>query len=108
MAPRKTRSAKKQQPRNSKSNSTGDSARDSIRVRMGYKGGPWTLNEVRAMIIDALDQAAATGITHIARANLYLNPVDAQGRIVNRVGSTPLPDLDIPHPYRSAAEEHGL
>jgi hypothetical protein len=50
----------------------------------------------------------ATGITHIARANLYLNPVDAQGRIVNRVGSTPLPDLDIPHPYRSAAEEHGL
>jgi len=73
-----------------------------------YTGGPWTIVEARAMVIDALDQAAAAGISHIARANLYLNPVDAQGRIVDRVGRHPLPDIDVPHPYRSAADEHGL
>src|SRR5262245_18636994 len=94
MAPRKT--PKKSPPK------------DSVRARLGYKGGPWTMIETRAMVIDALDQLAATGVTHIARANLYLNPVDAQGRIVNRVGRAPLPDIDVPHPYRSAAEEHGL
>jgi len=82
--------------------------RDSIRAKLGYTGGPWTIEELRAMVIDALDQAAATGITHFSRANLYLNPVDAQGKIVNRVGRTPLPDIDVPHPYRSAADEHGL
>lgn len=64
--------------------------------------------EARAMVIAALDEAAATGITHIARANLYLNPVDAQGRIVTRVGREPLQDIDVPQPYRSAADEHGL
>ena len=82
--------------------------KDSIRAKLGYTGGPWTITEMRAMVIDALDQAAATGITHFARANLYLNPVDAQGKIVNRVGKIPLPDIDVPHPYRSAADEHGL
>jgi hypothetical protein len=82
--------------------------RDSIRITLGYKGGPWTLADARAMIIDALDQAASTGITHIARANLYLNPVDEKGRIVTRVGREPLADIDVPHPYRSAADEHGL
>ena len=96
MAHRKTRAPKKTPPR------------DSIRAKLGYTGGPWTMVEVRAMVIDALDQLAATGITHIARANLYLNPVDAKGNIVNRVGRTPLPDIDVPHPYRSAADEHGL
>ena len=96
MARRKTRSTKKEPPR------------DSIRVKLGYGGGPWTLNEARAMMMDALHQMEATGITHIARANLYLSPVDEKGKTVNRVGSTPLPDLDIPRPYRSAAEEHGL
>ena len=96
MARRTTRSAKKEPPR------------DSIRIKLGYGGGPWTLNEARAMMIDALHQMEATGITHIARANLYLNPVDEKGKIVDRVGRTPLPDLDIPRPYRCAADEHGL
>jgi len=82
--------------------------KDSIRIKLGYSGGPWTMLEARAMMIEALDEAAAAGISHIARANVYLNPVDAQGRIVNRVGRTPLPDIDIPHPYRSAADEFGL
>lgn len=96
MAHRKTRASKKPPPR------------DSIRVKLGYQGGPWTIAEARAMVIDALDQAASTGITHIARANLYLNPVDEKGRIVTRIGRQPLPDIDVPHPYRSAADEHGL
>ena len=96
MARRKTRSTKKEPPR------------DSIRVKLGYGGGPWTIEQFRDMVIEALHQTAATGITHIARANLYINPVDEKGHIVNRVGRTPLPDLDIPHPYRSAADEHGL
>ena len=91
-----------------KSRARKNPSRDSIRITLGYKGGPWTLADARAMIIDALDQAAASGITHIARANLYLNPVDEKGRIVTRVGRQPLPDIDVPHPYRSAADEHGL
>ena len=82
--------------------------RDSLRARLGYSGGPWTMVQARAMVIEALDEAAAAGISHIARANLYLNPVDEKGRIVNRVGRQPLPDIDVPHPYRSAADEHGL
>src|SRR6266851_8680827 len=73
--------------------------KDSIRAKLGYTGGPWTMVEARAMVIDALDQAAAAGITHIARANLYINPVDEKGQTVNRVGRTPLPDIDVPHPY---------
>jgi hypothetical protein len=75
---------------------------------MGYGGGPWTIEQFRDMVIEALHQTASTGITHIARANLYLNPVDEKGRVVDRIGRQPLPDLDIPHPYRSAADEFGL
>ena len=82
--------------------------RDSIRVKIGYGGGPWTIEQFRDMMIEALHQTAATGITHIARANLYYNPVDAKGNTVNRIGRALLPDFDVPAPYRSAAEEHGV
>jgi hypothetical protein len=64
--------------------------------------------EARAMVIAALDEAAATGITHIARDNLYLNPVDAQGQIVARSGHQPLPHIDVPPRNRNAADEHEL
>jgi hypothetical protein len=85
------------------------SRKDSIRCRLGYVGGPWTIEQTREMILAALDELAATGIRHIARANLYLNPVDEKGRPVTRLDRyRPLPDIDVPHPYRSAAEEHGL
>ena len=84
------------------------SQRDSIRAKLGYTGGPWTLQQVREMVLAALDELAATGISHIARANLYVNPVDEKGRTVTRIGRHPLPDIDVPHPYRSAADEHGL
>jgi hypothetical protein len=30
------------------------------------------------------------------------------GRIVTREGRQPLPDIDVPHPYRSAADENGV
>lgn len=82
--------------------------KDSVRCKLGYAGGAWTIEQMREMMIAALDELAATGIRHIARANLYLNPVDEKGRIVTRVGRHPLADIDVPHPYRSAAEEHGL
>ena len=82
--------------------------RDSIRVKLGHGGGPWTLDQLRAMIIDALDQAERLGMTHISRANLYLNPVDSKGNVATVIDRQPLPDLDIKRPYRSAAEEHGL
>jgi len=82
--------------------------RDSIRAKLGYSGGPWTLPQMREMLLAALDELAATGVSHIARANLYVNPVDEKGKIVDRVGRRPLPDIDVPHPYRSAADEHGL
>ena len=81
---------------------------DSIRAKLGYTGGPWTIEQMREMVIAALDELAATGISHIARANLYVNPVDEKGRIVTHIGRQPLPDIDVPHPYRSAADEHGL
>jgi hypothetical protein len=97
MAHRKTRTAKTTRQR------------DSIRCRLGYVGGPWTIEQTREMILAALDDLAATGIRHIARANLYLNPVDEKGRPVTRLDRyRPLPDIDVPHPYRSAADEHGL
>ncbi len=96
MAPRK-RSSKKSPPK------------QSVRCMLGYVGGPWTIEQTREMILEALDQLGATGIKHIARANLYLNPVDERGRPLTRLDRHhPLPEIDVPHPYRSAAEEHGL
>jgi hypothetical protein len=80
----------------------------SIRIKLGYGGGPWTIDEFRIMVLQALAETAAAGVSHISRANLYFNPVDEKGRIVDRVGRTPLPDFDVPRPRRSAAEEHGL
>ena len=41
---------------------------------------------------------AAAGITHIARANLCLNPVDEVRQIGNRAGRYLLPEADVPHP----------
>jgi hypothetical protein len=82
--------------------------KDSIRCKLGYAGGPWTIEQAREMVIAALDELASVGITHITRANLYLNPVDEKGRTVTRIGRYPLPEIEVPHPYRSAADEHGV
>lgn len=60
------------------------------------------------MIPQGLDGARAAGIRNFRRANLYLNPGDEMGRIVTREGRQPLPDIDVPHPYRSAADENGV
>jgi hypothetical protein len=63
---------------------------------------------MRETVIAALDELPSTGITNVARANLYLNPVDEKGQTVRRKGRHPLPDIVVDRPCRCAAEEHGL
>jgi hypothetical protein len=77
-------------------------------MRLGYGGGPWSYEEMHAMFLQGLDEARAAGINNFRHANVYLNPGDEKNRIVTRVGREPLADIDIPHPYRSAADEHGV
>ena len=82
--------------------------KNSIRIPPGHSGGPWSHEELHAMILQRLDEARATGIRNFRRGNLYLNPGDEKGRIVTREGRQPLPDMDVPHPYRSTADENGV
>jgi hypothetical protein len=68
-----------------------------------------TTRELRAMLHEAVDRLEAQGITVIRGSNLYVTPADTKGNPVSRLsGGTPLEDIVIAGPYRSAAEEHGL
>jgi len=87
---------------------TKEPPKDSIRAKLGEAGTVWTIQQMRAMTIEALDEIAASGITHVRRGNLYVNPVDAKGNAVTRIGRHKLQDIAIAAPYSSAAEKYGL
>ena len=36
--------------------------KDSIRIKLGYSGGPWNHEEMHAMLLHGLDEARAAGI----------------------------------------------
>lgn len=76
-------------------------------LRISLKGQRTTL-ELRAMLHEAVDRLEALGLTHLRNANLYLTPVDAKGNQLTHIGASPIEDIAIERPYRSAAEEHGL
>lgn len=82
--------------------------KDSIRVTLGEIGRVWTADQMKAMVIEAIDEAVGLGLTRFGRANLYLKPVDEKGGPVVRIGKRKLEDIAIAHPYRTLAEEHGL
>jgi hypothetical protein len=81
---------------------------DSIRYKLGGSTHIFTLVEFRAMLIEAVDQLEAAGITHVKPCHLYIPPVDAKGNPITRARGQDLEDVTISAPYRSAADEHGI
>ena len=73
---------------------TKEPPKDSIRAKLGEPGNVWTIQQMRAMTIEALDEIAASGITHVRGGNLYVNPVDAKG------------NADHPHRQAQARGHH--
>ena len=80
---------------------------DSFKVKLGSSTFIYTLVELRQMMMELVDGLEADGITHVKACSLYVPPVDAKGLPVTRVRGRDLEERNIPHPYRSAADEHG-
>jgi len=81
---------------------------DSFRVKLGSSTFVYTVFEMRQMSMEAYDQMEAVGITHLKACLEYHHPVDEKGNPIVRLRGQPLEDVNIPGPYRSAADEHGL
>jgi hypothetical protein len=64
--------------------------------------------DLRAMLHEAVDRLEALGITHVRGVNLYVTLSDKKGNPLTHIGGAAIEDIEIEHPYRSAAEEHGL
>ena len=91
-----------------KISATKKSYTDSFKVKLGSTTFVYTILEMRQMMMAAFDEMEADGITHVKCCNLYVPPVDAKGSPITRVKGRELEERAIPHPYRSAADEHGV
>lgn len=79
---------------------------DGLRIKLK---GLHPMQDVRAMLHEAVDRLEALAITHARGINLYLTPADKEGNPVSpRQNRRPLTEITIEEPYRSSADEHGL
>ena len=84
------------------------------KVRENSKGlriqlkGKNKLADLRNMLIEAVQRLDELGITHASGINLYISPVDKDGKPVTPLTNGRPVSLIVVEPYRSAAEEHGL
>jgi hypothetical protein len=81
---------------------------DSFKTKLGSSTFIYTTVELRQMMMEAVDAMEADGITHVKACSLYVPPVDAKGHPVTHVRGRPLEERLVNHPYRSAADEHGV
>ncbi len=69
--------------------------------------GNRTTAELRQMVHRAVDELEALGVTHVRGGNLYLTPVDDEGREVRaRRNSRNVKELTIKGPYPCAADKY--
>ena len=79
---------------------------DGLRIQLK---GLRSMQDVRAMLHQAVDELEALPITHARGINLYLTPADKEGNPVSpRRNRRRVADITIEEPYRSIADEHGL
>lgn len=79
---------------------------DGIRIQLK---GLRSMQDLRAMLHEAVDKLEDLPITHARGINLYLTPADKEGNPVSpRQHRRPVADIIIEEPYRSIADEHGV
>ena len=79
---------------------------DGIRIQLK---GLRSMQDLRAMLHEAVDKLEALPITHARGINLYLTPADKEGNpVAPRQHRRPVADIIIEEPYRSIADEHGV
>lgn len=71
----------------------------SIRIKLEGKHTP---ADLRLMLNEAVDNLEARGIKQVKNCNLYITPLSEADRSKN------LDTITINHPYRCAADEHGV
>lgn len=71
----------------------------SIRIKLE---GEQTPADLRLMLSEAVDELEARGFKQYKNCNLYFTPV------IEFDGTENLDTINIKHPYRSAADEHGV
>lgn len=81
---------------------------DSFKFKFGEKTHVYPVQVMLEMIIEGFKQMQADGITHVAACNLYIPLRDEKGGPITRILGKKLEDRHLSHPYRSAADEHGV
>lgn len=79
---------------------------EGIRIQLK---GQRTIQELRAMLFEAIGQLEEHGVTHVRGCNLYVTPLDQNGTPLTRFPCLQgMPSIVIEEPYRSVADEQGL
>ena len=80
---------------------------DGIRIQLK---GLRSMQELRAMLNEAVDKLEALPITHARAINLYVTPADKNASPVYPRGEDgrKITTITLEQPYRSVAEENGL
>ena len=87
---------------------TADTKNKSSGMRIQLKGLR-TTRDMRAMLHEAIDHLENLGITHVRASNFSTTPAHEDGTPLTRLArNRKIQDHVIAHPYRSAADEHGL
>jgi hypothetical protein len=81
---------------------------DSFKFKFGETTHVYSVEVMLEMIVQGFKQLQADGITHVAACNLYIPLRDEKGGPITRILGKKLEDRHLAHPYRSAADEHGV